>query len=211
LTADKLKNVKEHIPEETKNWIDKNKIDFSRVTMMLIREPKGREEFVENLNVVVDKQQLPLDDQSVKKLTDSIAKQYAAIGAKIENFESRVEKVASRDALVLEYKAQLPGAAAPFRQKQIYFPGGGKTFIVTCTASVASYDKYLPKFEKILDSFKVPDLVPVKMAKSFDWNQVLTMGVVGGLAAGLIAVMKWFAKKPKADQRRKNKYDAYQH
>jgi hypothetical protein len=201
LTADKLKDIKQFIPEETKNWINKNKIDFSRVKLMLIREPKAREEFVENLNVVVEKQQLPLDDQSVKKLTGSLTKEYEAIGAKIENFKSRVEKVGSREALVIDYKTQLPGATAPIRQRQVYFPGGGKTYIVTCTASVNSFDKYAPKFEKILETFKLPDPVPDKMAMSFDWNQILTLGwvkgviVLGVLAAGLLAIMRLLMKR----------------
>jgi hypothetical protein len=104
---------------------------------------------------------------------------------------------------------QLP----PYDKDRSTFQGGGKTYIITCTASVNSFDKYVPKFEKILETFKVPDPVPDKMAKSFDWNEVLTMGlvggVIGGVVAGLLAIMKWFTKKGKPDQRRESMSEAF--
>ena len=113
--------------------------------------------FKKNLNVVVVKEQLRLDDESVKMLLGGIQKQYETIGVKLEKLKSRVEKVGSCDALVLDYQIQLPTGKAASRQRQIYFQGEGKTVIVSCTASIESFDKYAPKFEKILESFKLSE------------------------------------------------------
>jgi hypothetical protein len=157
LTAEKFKDATAEIPEETKKWIEKNKIDLGRVKVMLVREPKGQEEFLENLNVVVVKEQLRLDDESVKFLLGAIQKRYETIDAKLEKLKSRVEKVGSCDALVLDYELKLPTSKAASRQRQIYFKGEGKTVIVSFTSSVESFDKYAPKFEKIVESFKLTE------------------------------------------------------
>lgn len=50
----------------------------------------------------------------------------------------------------------MPGETLPSRQRQVYIPGGGNTFIVTCTGEADRFDGYVPTFDSILASFKVP-------------------------------------------------------
>jgi hypothetical protein len=181
--------VNQAVPREVKSWLSRNKVDLSRVAVVLIRD--GRDEFLENLNVVVEGQQLPVDDKTVKKLTDTIAQQYGAMGVKVDGLQGRVQKVGSRDAVVLEYQSRMPGVSDTLRQRQVLFPGGGKTYIVTCTAKASSFDKYQPTFDRVLASFEIP--APV--AQGFDWNRVVMMAVVGGVIGGVIGGLAWLVRK----------------
>src|SRR5262249_42597506 len=52
-----MKDAAQALPPELKNWIAKNNVNLDRATVFLIRN--GREEFLENLNVVIEKQQIP--------------------------------------------------------------------------------------------------------------------------------------------------------
>lgn len=192
VTRPAMGDVHRALPQEVQNWLAKNNVDFNRVAVVLIRH--GREEFLENLNVVVEKQQIPANDKTVKQLTDVLAKEYGSMGVKVDNYQARVQKVGSHDAVVMEYQMQLPDVAFPLRQKQVVFPGGGKTYIVTCTGRVDSFDQYQPIFEKVLASFQVP--APV--AGGADWDPVvlagMVVGFIGVLVAGLFGIKRLSSK-----------------
>jgi hypothetical protein len=189
VTRATMGDLNQVLPGEVKDWISRNRVDLNRLQVVLIRA--GRDEFLESLNVVVDNQQIPVNDDTAKKLTSTIAQKYGAMGVKVDDVQGRVQKVGSYDAVVVEYQAQMPGVPETLRQRQVLFPGGGKTFIVTCTAKANSFDKYQPTFDTVLASFQVP--APV--AQGFDWDRVETMTVVGGLIGGLIGGLAWVAKK----------------
>jgi hypothetical protein len=184
-----LGNVDQDLPEETKGWIAKNKVDLSKIAMVLLR--KGEDEFLENLNVVVENQELPLDSNSVKQLTEAITQQYRQMGATPVGFQARVEQVGGRDALVASYQIQVPGMPAAMRQKQVMFPGGGKTYIVTCTAMGDTYEKHRSTFDNVLSSFQAP--TPIK--KGFSLDGMLTMGLVGAIVGGVVAALIALARK----------------
>ena len=181
------------LTDELRVWLSKNNVDLNRISVMLLRA--GRDEFLENLNVVVEGQQVLVDDNTVKQLTGQLTQQFGAMNAKVENLQGRVQKVGTRDAAVLEWQVRMPGAPHVLRQKQVLFPGGGKTYIVTCTAKADSFDAYQPTFDRILTSFQIP--APV--AQGFDWNRLLSSalmwGGLGGIAGAVIGGLGWFTKK----------------
>jgi hypothetical protein len=187
---------KEGLPPEVKNMIAANKIDLNRVNVVCIR--KGHDEFLENLNVVVDNQQIPVSDSSVKQLTDGLPQKYGAMGIKVDNVQGRIERVGSREAVVVEFNSRVPGIPFPLRQRQILLPGGGKTYIVTCTARADAFDQYLPVFEKTLASVQVPE----PTGKGFDLSQVGKTAVLGAIigvvVGGLVAIIKMFSGKGRA-------------
>jgi hypothetical protein len=179
--------VKDALPPGVKAWMAKNNFDFSRISVVLVRVGEG--DFLENLNVVVEKQQIPVNDNTIKEASN----QYAKAGAKVENFQGRVQQVASRPALVMDYQVVLPGTQRPLRQRQALIPGGGKTYMVTCTALPESFEQHRPTFETILASFQAPPPV----SQGFDWNQVLVGGMVGAVVGGLVGLFQWLFKKKK--------------
>jgi hypothetical protein len=189
IKGNSLGNVDENLPPETKDWIAKNNVDLSRISMVLLR--KGEGEFLENLNVVVENQQIPLDANSVKQLTDAITQQYRQMGVTPEGFEARVEQVGGREALVANYQIRIPGMPDLMRQKQVMFPGGGKTFIITCTAPASTLEEHRSTFDTVLSSFQAP--APV--AKGFSFDNMIITGLVGAIVGGLVAAL--FAIKRK--------------
>lgn len=189
ITRAVMGDANQFVPPEVKDWIARNKVDLSRVAVTLIRN--GQDDFLENLNVVVDPQQIPVNDKTVKELTGVLRKQYAAMGVEIDNLQGGVQRLGTHDAVVLEYQARMPAVPYTLRQRQVMFPGGGKTYIVTCTAKADSFDRYKLTFEQIVASFQVP--APV--ARGFDWNQVLTTGIVGGVVGAFVGGLFWLAKR----------------
>lgn len=189
LTHSAMSDVNQALPQEIKAWIANNNVDLSLIAVVLVRN--GHEEFLENLNVVVQKQQIPVDATMVKRLAESMPKQFESMGVSVDNVQGRVQKIGSHDAVVFDYQSRIPGVADLLRQRQVFFPGGGNTYIVTCSAKVDSFDQHLPTFEKILASFQVP--APV--ASGFDWSRVMTTGVIGGIAGGLVGALKMARRK----------------
>lgn len=189
LTHSAMSEVNQALPQEVKNWIANNNVDLSRVAVVLVRN--GQEEFLENINVVVQEKQIPVNDEAVKRLTESLPKQFESMGVRLDKVQGRVQKIGSRDAVVLDYQSRMPGVAFLLRQRQVFFPGGGNTYIVTCSATVDSFDQHLPTFEKILANFQGP--APV--ASGFDWSRVMTTGVAAGIVGGLVGGLTVARKK----------------
>jgi hypothetical protein len=191
-----MKDVGQALPPEMKNWLAKNNVDLNRVAVVLLR--KGRGDFIENLNVVIDKQQIPANDATVKQMIDMLPQKFAAMGANLDNIQGRVQRIGSSNAVVLDFQTRLPGVPFSLRQRQVYFPGGGKTYIVTCTAKADSFDQYQPTFENILASFQSP----APHTRAFDWSRVMTQGVMGGIVAGSIGIIAWLLLKKALPKRR---------
>ena len=79
----------------------------------------------------------------------------------------------------------------PLKQRQVFFAGGGKTYIVTCSALADRFGEYSGTFDEMLESFKVPGTVAQQQQQGFDWNRVMVMAV-DGIAGGLVGLVKKF-------------------
>jgi hypothetical protein len=209
LTGDQTDAALQSLPPAIKQYLDRNKLDLSKMKVSLIRN--ATDEFLENLNVVVEDQQVPTTQDAVKKLTDMITKQYAAAGIRLIELNGSVQKVAGRDALVFDSQVVYPHVTTPVKLRQVAFPGGGKTYTVTCGGPAARFEQYRPVFERMLESFRVP---PVK---GFNWGAVSSGAVIGaisgavaGVLIGLIFLIKKLTGRKKARPRRRE-YDEYVH
>jgi hypothetical protein len=170
-----------NLPVEAREWLAKNKVDFKNIKVVLVHKgPEGG-----NLNVGVEKQQISTDNQAVKRLTEVASKQYKTMGIPVSNLQSRIQKFGSRDAVVLEYQARFPGNPSPVWQRQVFFPGGGNTYIVTCTASPEMAKDYGPVFDRILATFECPAPAPT----GFNWRRIVNGALVGGIAGVLVAAV----------------------
>jgi hypothetical protein len=181
-----MEHSSDTIPEAVKAMVANGQVDLNSIAVMVIRDSK--DDTFENLNVVVEKEQIPVDDNSLKELKTVVAQQYSKMGVTITNFQAKIQKVANRDAIVMDFDSQQAGV----KQKQVMLPGGGKTYIVTFTGDPATFKNYEPTFDTILANFQAP--APVA-AKGFNWNKTLTMGIVGGVIGGLVGLINWFKNK----------------
>lgn len=183
----KMGDPSQLLPSSMRNWVAKNNVNLSQVAVILLRN--GNAEFLENLNVVVDeKQQIPVNDDLVKQMTEMLPKQYEPLGIKISKLNVRIAQVGGRDALIAEYHAKMPGVPFLLWQKQMTIPGGGKTYTVTCTTKADSYQRYEPVFDKMLRSFETPE--PKEFALTGDMPFTLIGGIVGGIIGAFVWIVK---------------------
>jgi hypothetical protein len=184
--AGKFENLAK-LPPELANWIRNNHIDLNQVAVVLIHGGHGS--FLENLNVVVVHDEMPLDDASSKEIERGLPAQYRSMGVSIENLESHVQQVGNNKAMVVDYRSRLPALNFPMRQRQYYVPLAGHTYIVTCTATSESFDGIAPVFEQIVASFSTTASNPAGALNNFKTDQVLIFGVIGGAALGMIGAL----------------------
>jgi hypothetical protein len=71
------------------------------------------------------------------------------------------------------------------QQKQVYLVKGGKAFVITYTASLDTYSKYLPTFESSLQTFKIREA-------GMEWWVwlIIIVAVVGVVAAAAILILR---------------------
>lgn len=180
---------RDSLPPELKNWVARNRVDLTRVKVTVLR--RANEEFLENLNVVVDTQQMPINNASLQKLLEIIPQQFRSVGVTIEDMQGRLGQFGANQAIILEYRSRLPGVPIPLKQRQVMLAGGGKTFIVTCTAKQDTFDQHVGTFDSILASFNVP----APIAQGVNLNPILRGALVGGIVGGLAAILAYFRRK----------------
>jgi hypothetical protein len=173
------------LPQEIQTWLDKNRADLNKVSVFLIRH--GPEDFHENLHVAVLPFQAPINDRALKDLLKTLPEKFSSIGAKLENLEGRVQTTGNNESLVVEYQITLAGAASPMHQRQLYIPGGGKTYVVTCSGKADTFATYAPTFDTILASFKTPPPI----SKQVD-SAAYRAGYIVGVVVGVLMVVVCF-------------------
>jgi hypothetical protein len=170
-------------PSGIRNWLKNNRVDFSKVRALVVRD--GHDEFLENLNVVVIERQKTVTDTALKQHLKLLPQQYASMGVKIEDLHGRIQKLGTNQAMVVDYRFIFPGSGEELRQRQANIPGGGKTYIVTCTWKADTSADCPQALQNILASFKVPSPI----AQQLDSTRVFALAgtVLGTLFGGLIS------------------------
>ncbi len=168
-------------PPEIQEWLRKNNVALSRVSMVLLHQNSG--DFMANVNVVVENQQMPMDDDTVKKLLQMLPQQYRSMGATIEDPEARLRKFGANQAIQVQYRMKFPGIATVVQQRQVFIPGGGNTYIVTFSAEADSFSDHSQTFDAIATSFKAP-------TSRQGSSHVLVMAIVGGGVGALVYLVK---------------------
>lgn len=178
----------QNLPHDFQDWVAKHGIDLNQIAVVVSRE--GDDEAAETLNVVVQDKQIPVNDQAVKQMEAAMAQQLRNMGIAVETFHVRIENVGSRDVIAMEWRARMFDMPDLLHQKQYMIPGGGKTYIVTCSALSSTFARYRQAFDSMLASFQAP----APIASGLDLSAILKngaiWGVVGGVVGGLIAVMR---------------------
>jgi hypothetical protein len=178
-----------NLPPAIQEWNRKNNMILKKVSMILIRN--GKEEFLENLNVTVSEGQMPMNNDAANKALDVVREQFRSMGATFNKSSGHVGQLGANNVVILEYQATFPGLDVPLKLRQVCFAGGGKTFVVTCTAREDTFDAHSQTFDKIVASFKVPNTSSAPFQMMFDFPGA----VFGGLAVGAIVVFVWLIAK----------------
>lgn len=177
----------EALPPELKQWIDKNNIDLNRIAVYLTRQ--GEAQSPENVNVVIEPQQVPTSGNAATDYGNHLAKTIRDMGATVTGVHCRAEKIGDRDVLLADYNMQFHGVEPAFHQRQVLLPGGGKTFIITCTATTETYSRYQPVFDSVIASFTAPPPEQTGFNLESILNGAFGFSIVGGVIALLVVLV----------------------
>lgn len=173
---------------EILEYLRSNQFDLKSVHVLVLRVTT--DEFAENVNLIIIPGQIVASQSVLDQRKANMPVELEKLGVKVSHLSGAIETIANRPALVLTSDVLMPFAEEPLRQRQVLVPGGGKTFVITCTATQASDDKYASTFDEILRSLKLP--APV--ASGFD-GLAYSIGIgmiIGGLIGALVGT-KLFA------------------
>lgn len=143
----------QQINSQARDWAAKSKLDFNKISVVFVRPVAGN--FADNMNVVVEPQQLPINGDSARQLLDLLPTQFALVGYKSSNFRVSTRKYGGLETLVIEFDSQPPLMKEKLKQKQVYFSGHGKTYIVTCSSLAERFTQIEPLFDQSLDTMKL--------------------------------------------------------
>lgn len=189
VTRHTMRHASSTLPDGVRNWLSKNSLVLAQVAVLVVRD--GAEEWLENLNIVVDGQQIAADGETARRLSEEMPNQYRAMGARVTDVHAQVEKLGARDVVVVSQRLEMLDVPEPLLQRQVIIPGGGKTYIVTCTAKADSFDAHRPTFDAMLASFRAPP----PESRGFNWSRVLFYAAIGGIAGGLFTWVKRTRKR----------------
>ncbi len=167
---------------EVQEHIRNNQFDLKSVHVWVLRVTT--DEFAENMNLIIIPGQIAASQSVLDQRKANVRAELEKSGVKVTHLSGAIETIADRPALVLTSDVLMPFAEEPLRQRQVLIPGGGKTFVLTCTATQASGDKYAATFDQILRTLQVPAPVDTRFDRLADMIGMLT-GVLIGVFVGL--------------------------
>jgi hypothetical protein len=184
------------VPAAAREWIQKNGASLSSAKAVVLKD--GANGFTPNLNVIVQQQEMPMRQSSVDKLLNILPGQYSSRGITIEQMEGKLTQYAGRDAGFIQYISHFRQIPWPLRQRQVFFVGGGNTYILTFTSRADEFTANEPALDSILNSFNAP----AAMAQGFNWGKVWSSAgsgaVIGGVAGAIGGLVLLLRKKRKA-------------
>lgn len=187
---------KDMLPPDITNWLSRNRVNLNQVKVIVLQP--GQADFLTNVNVVVQNQQMPINNDSVKKLLEILPKQFRSMGVTVEDLTARVGQLGGTPAVILDFQSRMPVAQGPLKQRQAMFAGGGKTYTVTCTSTTDRFPQDVAAFDAILASF----MVPAPIAQGFNWNPIIRGAVVGGVVGGAVALVMAFVRRKRPTQQK---------
>ncbi|QEL19938.1 hypothetical protein [Limnoglobus roseus] len=154
LRNDQLGDLRKLLPTDFTEWVRRNNLDLKRIEVLIVCP--GRGEFFDSLNLIIDDHQVPLTDKAIGQVADELIGVYAKMGVTVEDFRARADRVGPRDAVVIDFTSRFPDDPLLYRHRQVLIPGGGRTYIVTCSSTAAAFDQHAAAFDAMLASVKAP-------------------------------------------------------
>jgi len=178
------KAFRENVPPKNRDWLDKNQVDLSKVAMVLVHNDE--DEGGPSINVFVEQSQIIVNDASVKRILTGLAQRNGAMGVTIEDKNASIRRIGNRDVIVIDYCGRFPAVESPFKQMVVAIPGGGKTYIVACTAKAEEFAQWSEAFETILLSVTVPEPV----TQGVDWESIAPRAGLAVIACLVFVIMR---------------------
>lgn len=187
LTGSTFHELASKLPPSARQVIEEKSVDFTEVSVMVTRV--GDEAFLENMNVVVTDEQLPINQATLAQARQEFVRQLQRSGVSVSQFNAEIRSIGGRDVFAINQQVLYAGLPDTIRQRQVYFAGGGKTYIVTCTAMASSFAKYESTFEDTLASFKIPS------SGFLNLSPTMRSAILGGIVSVVGGGVFWLVRK----------------
>lgn len=178
------------LPVNIQTYFRERNIDLNAMEVMLVDD--ALDDFVENVNLVVTPGEIRVSQRVVDERVLNLPKEYSKLGMQVGNISAGLIQAAGRSAIQIEQSLTIEGM--PFRQRQVIVPGGGKTFILTFSGGIESFDREAPAMDLMLATLEVP-----AVRGGFDFGAIFSSGkngaVIGGIVGGLSALGFGLARK----------------
>jgi hypothetical protein len=139
--------------------------------------------FTPSMNVIVNNGSLHVNASSLRKVGDELMSQMRRNGVTASLVSSRTVRIDGVDTARLELETTF--ASTQMHQIIYMLPGGDRTAIVTFTASLEQFPSYEAMFDQIAAASR-----GLKEPPGFDWDEVLIAGAIGGVAAGVVGMLR---------------------
>ena len=182
--------------------VQRAKIDLTLIAVLVVQP--GNDDFCPSFNVVVNSPETPINEKAKDEILSIVSTKLRSVGMTVIEPTAEIRKIGANSVIVMDYRSRIPAMPFELRQRQVFFTGGGKNFIVTCSAKMAEFDAVSPAFDSMLASFKVPPpTVSSAPFGGFGLKDTLISsaicGVIGVAVGGCIAAFNLLLKKRKSD------------
>jgi hypothetical protein len=129
--------------------------DINFDTMAVVVFSPQNDDYPENLNVVVTPGSIPVNEDSRQKHAQILPEQMRDAGLTVADIVGEITKFGNREALSLRMTVNHPSMGGSIRQWQVAMPGRNQTYIITASASAASFQASEEIFKRTFESFEV--------------------------------------------------------
>jgi hypothetical protein len=149
---------------------------------------------LQNVNVVVSDDVLPINQDSVQKMDSELRGQLANTNMTMENLDTRIGHFPGGDAIVAKHITTMTlegGQSIKLWQAQYAFSGSSHTYIITCSSGVDDSSNAMPKFEGLINSFRIDSEPSESASQMWDHlNPAIKYGLIGAVIGGIYGLLK---------------------
>jgi hypothetical protein len=113
------------------------------------------EGFLENVNIVMVRGQMPLSNDAITQVADALEKQYADLGMNPSIVSSKISSVGKNDAAVVHCEIDSHYSNGRIQQLLAMMPADRETYIITFSFPENNSEVYLAGINQILSSVKL--------------------------------------------------------
>lgn len=128
-------------------------LDFRHISLCVARPPE--DEFCDNVNLVIESEEVALTEETRVRANSELPLMYAPYHISPTGLAVKLETIGANRTLSARWDIVIPGDSRPLTQWQVHIPGGGKTYVFTCSAPQARFARVEPAFRTILASVKI--------------------------------------------------------
>ncbi len=181
------REMMEHAPTSVRQVLAR--IDLRQVEAFVV-DP-AEDEFHESVNVVTQPGEMPVTEYSRADLARTLPEHYENSGVSVQSMRVEIATLGKNRVLLAISDLRLSGTEVDLRQWQVFVPGRGRTYTLTCTARKQDFAEREPIFQSVLESLTVEAPAGQGGILGGAARGALFGGAAGAVAALAFALWRW--------------------